>query len=492
MKYRLMTVLLLMLCLLFSGAAAQTLPDLNVFSPGLTQMSEKLERGEQVEMTAELAVRDMLYARDLSLLQAMLDGMQLVYSGGGTLREGCDALKLIRSGETLFAADLVRNGLNAELSVNDRTFGLCLPEGFSGIAAAGDWISGEAILNRVPLISVCEAVEGLKAGEPLAAGFVVTAPFAVERTMSDDGTRLTKIHISSSVEREGEIWAVSGFLRQPAGRAPKDTAEITFARDEDNTLTATYSSTRSQSVSQKDKKGRDDYGEFWNLVEEKENRKNSQFARAIDLAYQSEFTPEQNRKVLERWIEKNWTSRGLSVDVSEHHGHVEEDGTSNSNDHAHLLIPTRKMDKTGWTTKDRESNDHTYWQEVIRRSWAEENNLMFDEIFIEKHKEEYDQIEKEIKNDYENQDELHREVLNRLYDEHPDEWIYISEKTLPEQREEVDLWLDEEEAKEKYDETAKQLGKSSECLSDDNIDIWLVDGRIVSMLKWNIIEDISY
>ena len=256
MKYRLMTVLLLMLCLLFSGAAAQTLPDLTVFSPGLTQMSEKLERGEQVEMTAELAVRDMLYARDLPLLQAMLDGMQLVYSGGGTLREGCDALKLIRSGETLFAADLVRNGLNAELSVNDRTFGLCLPEGFSGIAAAGDWISGEAILNRVPLISVCEAVEGLKAGEPLTAGFVVTAPFAVERTMSDDGTRLTKIHISSSVEREGEIWAVSGFLRQPAGRAPKDTAEITFARDEDNTLTATYSSTRSQSVSQKDKEGR--------------------------------------------------------------------------------------------------------------------------------------------------------------------------------------------------------------------------------------------
>ena len=256
MKYRLMTALLLMLCLLLSGAAAQTLPDLTVFSPGLTQMSEKLERGEQVEMTAELTVRDMLYARDLSLLQAMLDGMQLVYSGGGTLREGCDALKLIRSGETLFAADLVRNGLNAELSVNDRTFGLCLPEGFSGIAAAGDWISGAAILNRVPLISVCEAVEGLKAGEPLAAGFVVAAPLAVERTMSDDGTRLTKIHISSSVEREGEIWAVSGFLRQPAGRAPKDTAEITFARDEDNTLTATYSSTRSQSVSQKDKKGR--------------------------------------------------------------------------------------------------------------------------------------------------------------------------------------------------------------------------------------------
>ena len=223
----------------------------------LSELSaEIIHRVESAGMADLLQGACRILQHAMRLLQAMLDGMQIVYSGGGTLREGCDALKLIRSGETLFAADLVRNGLNAELSVNDRTFGLCLPEGFSGIAAAGDWISGEAILNRVPLISVCEAVEGLKAGEPLAAGFVVAAPFAVERTMSDDGTRLTKIHISSSVEREGEIWAVSGFLRQPAGRAPKDTAEITFARDEDNTLTATYSSTRSQSVSQKDKKGR--------------------------------------------------------------------------------------------------------------------------------------------------------------------------------------------------------------------------------------------
>ena len=200
---------------------------------------------------------------------------------------------------------------------------------------------------------------------------------------------------------------------------------------------------------QKDKDGCENYGEFWNLVEERENRKNSQFARAIDLGYQAEFTPKQNRTVLERWIEKIWTSRGLSVDVSEHQGHLEDDGTSNNNDHAHLLIPTRKMDKDGWTTKDRESNDHKYWQEVIRRSWADENNLMFDEIFLEKHKGEYSNLEEEIKSDFENQDDLRKEVLNRLYDEYPDEWKYISEKTLAEQREEVDQWLDEEEAKEK-------------------------------------------
>lgn len=256
MKYKLMAALMMALCLMFSCAAAQMLPDLTVFSPGLTQMSEKLGRGEAVDMTAELTVRDMLYARDLSLLQAMLDGMQLSYSGGGTLQAGSDALTLTRGEETLFATELVRDGQQAELSVNDQVFGLNLPESMTEVAAAGDMISGTAILNRVPLLSVCEAVESLEAGDMLIGGVSAAAPFSVERTMSDDGTRLTKINISGSVECAGETWTISGFLRQPAGRAPKDTAEITFARDENNTLTATYSSTRSQSVSQKDKKGR--------------------------------------------------------------------------------------------------------------------------------------------------------------------------------------------------------------------------------------------
>jgi len=258
MKYRLMIALLLVMCLAFSCASAQTLPDLTVFSPGLTRMSEKLGQGEKVEMTAELGVKDMLYARDVSLLQAMLSGTQLAYTGSGTLEAGGDALTLSRGEETLFSAELIRDGENAELSVNERVFGLDLSDdGWGELAAAGDALSEAALVNRVPLLSVCEAVEGLAAGELLMGGFAAAEPFAVERTMSDDGTRLTKINISGSIAREGEApWAVSGFLRQPAGRAPKDTAEITFARDADNTLTATYSSTRSQSVSQKDKKGR--------------------------------------------------------------------------------------------------------------------------------------------------------------------------------------------------------------------------------------------
>ena len=258
MKYRLMIAALLAMCLAFSCAAAQTLPDLTLFSPGLAQVSQRLGQGEQVEMTAELSVRDMLYVRDVSLLQAMLEGMQLTYTGGGTLTEGSDALTLTRGEETLLETGVVRSGEKAEITVNGAVFGLDLTDSrWREAAAVGDRLSGMALLDRVPLLSICEAVEGLAADDAVAGGFAVAQPFTVERTMSDDGTRLTKIDITGSVAREGEApWTVSGFLRQPAGRAPKDTAELTFTQDEDNALTATYSSTRSQSVSQKDKKGR--------------------------------------------------------------------------------------------------------------------------------------------------------------------------------------------------------------------------------------------
>ena len=50
-------------------------------------------------------------------------------------------------------------------------------------------------------------------------------------------------------------WRVSGYLRQPAGRAPKDTFEITFTQDEDNSIELLYSALRENEVTQKNKLG---------------------------------------------------------------------------------------------------------------------------------------------------------------------------------------------------------------------------------------------
>ena len=75
--------------------------------------------------------------------------------------------------------------------------------------------------------------------------------------MSDDGARLTRIDIDGAVGLDGEEpYAVTGWLRQPAGRAPKDTFEIKATRDEDNFFTLSYASTRESEVTRRDKQGK--------------------------------------------------------------------------------------------------------------------------------------------------------------------------------------------------------------------------------------------
>lgn len=77
-------------------------------------------------------------------------------------------------------------------------------------------------------------------------------------------------------------------------------------------------------------------------------------------------------------------------------------------------------------------------------------------------------------------------------EEEEEEEEFIEEGMTDEERRflfEKNVVAFKKEAKAKYDEMAKQLGKPTECLSDDKIDIWLIDGRIISMQKWNIIEE---
>lgn len=197
-----------------------------------------------------------------------------------------------------------------------------------------------------------------------------------------------------------------------------------------------------------DKNGNPDYGELWNLVEENEKRKDAQFARNFNLALQDEFTDEENKECLEKFISENFTSRGIIVDAAGHEPHIEEDGTNNSNKHAHFLATIRQVDKNGWKAKkDREANTKDFLNK-LRKSWADINNAMFDRKFISAHKEEYEELEKELRDILPDEEERKRETVQLLYDKFPLEWIYISEKTLDEQREEVEQWLEEEEEKE--------------------------------------------
>lgn len=124
-----------------------------------------------------------------------------------------------------------------------------------------------------------------------------------------------------------------------------------------------------------------DRAELWNKVEEKESRRNSQFCRSFDIALQKELSVEQNYELVREWAELNYVRRGLAADVCIHAPHKNRDGTTNENLHAHVLIPTRKLDKNGWAEKDREANDRDFFQNV-RASWADIVNAKFKELGI--------------------------------------------------------------------------------------------------------------
>lgn len=119
--------------------------------------------------------------------------------------------------------------------------------------------------------------------------------------------------------------------------------------------------------------------ELWNRVEEKENRKNSQFCRSFDIALMKELSFEDNKKLIEKWINRNFCSRGFVADVVIHAPHKNKDGKTNENLHTHILIPTRKIDLNGWGEKDREANSKEFLQK-IRKSWADIVNAKFKEL----------------------------------------------------------------------------------------------------------------
>lgn len=225
-------VLLLLLCLLgCSAAGAQTLPSNEVFSPGLVKLAELERTRPSVRAEASVTIDKAMYARDLSVLSAMLKGTTLTYQGGA---EG-ETLSISKGGETL--------GVYA------------VPQS-EALDALTDRLLGTAVLERVPLASIAGWLEGLAEGDALGFGFAVSEPFALVRTMSDDGTRLTKINVSGAIAREGgAAYRVEGFLRQPAGRTPKDTFELTLKQDEDNFIELSYSALRENEVTRRDREG---------------------------------------------------------------------------------------------------------------------------------------------------------------------------------------------------------------------------------------------
>ena len=272
MKIRWAAAALLTLCA--SGACAQELPGTDCFSPGLAAVMEAVQAGKGLHVTATVGVDSALYARDLSVLADMLAGTE--FSCDSTA--GRDALCITRGGETIFsgaveqAEDAVIVELNGEAyRVQDAQTVLSALTGVPVQTATPDEALTDAgvqaanadkalmraptpsMLTQLPLADVAAWLETLEAGTRLA-GLTLEQPVALERTLSEDGTRVTKLGLAGALtDADGAVWSLSGTLQQTG--AAKTTAEITAALDKDNTFTLTLTSTRKSTVTRRDKAG---------------------------------------------------------------------------------------------------------------------------------------------------------------------------------------------------------------------------------------------
>ena len=250
---------LLLLVMTTACACAQELPGVDCFSPGFVELNERMKQGQAVSAEATLTAEHAFYARNLSVLKTLLDGTTFKYCGDGET----DELTLSREGETLMHAALTADETQARLMLDGQTMDISELLGLTATpdeaqSAKADFaarIQETPILERAALTDMADTLENAKAGELLLPSVTVVRPFSVSRTMSDDGERMTKIHVDGSVRMGGEEWTITGFIRHPGGKAPKDTAELVIEKDERSRLELTYSVLRKSEIEQKNRKG---------------------------------------------------------------------------------------------------------------------------------------------------------------------------------------------------------------------------------------------
>jgi len=122
-----------------------------------------------------------------------------------------------------------------------------------------------------------------------------------------------------------------------------------------------------------------DRSELWNRVEEAETRKNSQVAREVRVALPDELTHAQRLELVREFVRGQFVDRGMVADIALHApGRIGDE----RNHHAHILLTTREVDATGFTTKNRDWNK----VEVLegwREAWARDSNAALERAGIE-------------------------------------------------------------------------------------------------------------
>jgi hypothetical protein len=117
-----------------------------------------------------------------------------------------------------------------------------------------------------------------------------------------------------------------------------------------------------------------DRAQLWNAVEQKENRRNSQLAKEMELAFPCGLTPQEREWLVKDFAREQFARKGLVADVNIHAPANDE-----RNYHAHILFTIREVDAGGFAKHKREHTDNPQeWKEREARAlhdrrekWAE-------------------------------------------------------------------------------------------------------------------------
>lgn len=106
---------------------------------------------------------------------------------------------------------------------------------------------------------------------------------------------------------------------------------------------------------------------LWNGVEKKENRKDAQLAREINIALPTELNHFQKRELTTKYVQENFIDVGMVADVAYHNLETE-------NPHCHVMLTTRIVDEAGFGKKERSWNSKDLLKKW-RESWSNHANF---------------------------------------------------------------------------------------------------------------------
>jgi len=93
-----------------------------------------------------------------------------------------------------------------------------------------------------------------------------------------------------------------------------------------------------------------DWQQLWNEVEKKDRKANSRYAKEFNVALPIEFSEQEQKDLLTKYVQENFVNSGMVADAAIHKDHPD-------NPHAHVMLTNRPFNPNGtWGLKSKREN----------------------------------------------------------------------------------------------------------------------------------------